>query len=204
MCTLAVASPILHRNKEKQPLADLVVSASSAEIARLSVRSQDEPGAGAPDLVVSSLAGTTKIAAIKELVDGLHRRGVVLDSLGFLQSVLARETLQSTIAADGIAMPHARCHSVTRLAAAVGLAQPPLEYASGDDLRRIGVICLIAVPTHSPSLYLEWMGALARRLSEPGVRARLSAAANPERVLELLVLDEPSARAAHRPPRDTL
>jgi hypothetical protein len=71
-------------------------------------------------------------------------------------------------------------------------------------VRRIAVICLIAVPTRSPGLYLEWMGALARRLSEPTTRARLCTAVTVEDVSELLGGAEPPAGAADRPPRDSL
>ena len=59
--------------------------------------------------------------AIKELVDRMHNAGWVDDSLSFLQSVLVREDLESTVVTEGIAFPHARSHAVKRLGAAFGV-----------------------------------------------------------------------------------
>jgi fructose PTS system EIIBC or EIIC component len=142
------------------------------------------------DLLVPHLHSNSKIGAIKELVDRLHQRGVIADSLPFLQAVLERENLQSTILADEVALPHARCPSVRRLGVAVGLAQPPLEYPSGDELREIPVICLIAVPAGSAGLYLSLMANLARRLRVPAVRAELQAADTAAEIQELLSLPD--------------
>jgi fructose PTS system EIIBC or EIIC component len=185
-------------------LAEPAAVITHAGTARLAGRLHESAEQARPDLVVSPLTATSKVAALKELVDQLHRRGAVADGLQFLQSVLAREGLQSTVVADAVALPHARCHSVLRLAAAVGVAHSPLEYASGDEMRHISVICLIAVPTRSPGLYLEWMGTLARRLSQPAIRSRLAAAVTAEDVNELLGGAEPLAGAAGHPPRASL
>lgn len=140
------------------------------------------------DLLVPRLTADNKIGAIKQLVDRLHRRGIIGDSLQFFQSVLERENLQSTIVADEVALPHARCRSVNRLGLAVGVARPPLEYPSGDELGRVPVICLLAVPADSPSRYLALLGALARRLSRPEVRAGLRAATTVHELQTLLSL----------------
>jgi mannitol/fructose-specific phosphotransferase system IIA component (Ntr-type) len=139
-----------------------------------------------PDLVIPRLGANDKIGAIKELVDRLRQQDVIGDSLQFLQSVLARESLQSTIVEDGVALPHARCHAVNRLGLAVGIARPPLEYPSGDELREIPVICLIAVPAQSPALYLSLMASLVRCLRDPAVRMGLQAAVTVEEIQELL------------------
>ncbi len=143
------------------------------------------------DLLVPGLRASNKIGAIKQLVDRLHRRGFIGDSLQFLQSVLERENLESTILAEGVALPHARCHSVHRLGLAVGVTQPPLEYPSGDDVGRIPVICLIAVPADAPSRYLDLMGLLAHRLSHAEIRAGLRAATTATELQALLARPYP-------------
>ena len=55
------------------------------------------------DLLIPQLEADSKIGAIKELVDRLHRGGIVTDSLSFLQSILERENLQSTILGGDVA-----------------------------------------------------------------------------------------------------
>ena len=119
-----------------------------------------------PGLLVPELKANTKIGAIKELVDRLHLRGIVEDSLSFLQSVLERENLQSTILSDDVALPHARSRAVNELSMALGIARRPIDFPSGDDRRPIHLVCLIAVPAHAPDLYLSLLAALARTFSD--------------------------------------
>ena len=73
------------------------------------------------ELLIPQLHADNKIGAIKELVDKMHEQGVVTDSLSFLQSVLEREQLQSTILGGEVALPHARSRSVRDLGLAWGL-----------------------------------------------------------------------------------
>lgn len=116
-----------------------------------------------PTLMIPDLAAESKIAAIKELAVRLRAREVVEDSLAFVQSVLERENLSSTVLADGrIALPHARGRMVRRLGMALARTRAPIEFPSGDDRHEVGMICLIAVPDDAPGLYLRLLGVLAR------------------------------------------
>jgi len=126
-----------------------------------------------PELLVPQLSADTKIGAIKELVDRMHLKGIVGDSLSFLQSVLERENLQSTILGGVIALPHARSRSVNKLGLALGIARPPIDFPSGDDRRPIELICLIAVPADAPDLYLALLAALARTFADVEFRQSL-------------------------------
>ncbi|MFA6110021.1 MAG: PTS sugar transporter subunit IIA [Candidatus Latescibacterota bacterium] len=126
-----------------------------------------------PELLVPNLGADTKIGAIKELVDRLHRRGIVQDSLGFLQSVLERENQQSTILHDGVALPHARSRWVSELGVALGVARRPIDFPSGDDRRPVRVICLVAVPAQTRDPYLPLLATLAGTFSDQGLREAL-------------------------------
>jgi mannitol/fructose-specific phosphotransferase system IIA component (Ntr-type) len=139
-----------------------------------------------PSLLVPNLSADTKIGAIKELVDRLHRRGIVQDSLSFLQSVLERENLQSTIFTDYVALPHARSRSVSELGMALGIARKPIDFPSGDDRRPVHLICLIAVPAHAPDLYLSLLAGLSRTFSDAGFRNALLQATTTEELYGLL------------------
>ena len=137
-------------------------------------------------LLIPRLEADTKIGAIKELVDRLHVKGIVSDSLSFLQSVLERENLQSTILGNDVALPHARCRSVEELGMALGIARPSIDFPSGDDRQSIHLICLIAVPAHAPDLYLSLLAALARTLGDPGLKASLLKSTSAEEMYRLL------------------
>jgi mannitol/fructose-specific phosphotransferase system IIA component (Ntr-type) len=122
------------------------------------------------DLLIPQLQADSKIGGIKELVDRLHRGGIVTDSLSFLQSILERENLQSTILGGDIALPHARSRSASKLGLALGTTAQPIDFPSGDDRCAIKMICLIAVPSHAPDLYLSLLASLARTLANPELK----------------------------------
>ena len=123
-------------------------------------------------LLIPNLAADSKILAIKELVDRLHASGFLDDSLRFLQSVLEREALGSTIISD-VAIPHARCSSVSHMGVALGVLPTPIDYPSGDDRSLVQLVCLIAVPTDSSEMYLSLLASLARSLSDARLKSAL-------------------------------
>jgi PTS system fructose-specific IIC component len=140
-----------------------------------------------PELMIPELAADSKIPAIKELVDCLHEQGVIDDNLAFLQAVLERETLQSTVIGDGdVALPHARGRAVRRLGMAIGRCKLPIGFPSGDDRHEVRLICLIAVPANAPGLYLKLLSALARVFHDAAFRDELGAADSAQRMQQLL------------------
>ena len=141
-----------------------------------------------PGLMIPGLAAESKIAAIKELADRLRSQEVVEDSLAFMQAVLERENLSSTVLADGrIALPHARGRMVRRLGLALARTRAPIEFPSGDDRHQVGMICLIAVPFDAPGLYLRLLGALARVFGDGDFLSDMEHAATAEEMQALLV-----------------
>ncbi|MFH1568397.1 MAG: PTS sugar transporter subunit IIA [Gemmatimonadota bacterium] len=139
-----------------------------------------------PDTMLPGLEPESKIWALKELVDALHGRGVVTDSLSFLQAVLERENLGSTVLDGEVAVPHARSRSVNRLGMAVGACRQPLDFPSGDDRHGVRLICLIAVPSEAPGLYLSLLAAVARTFGDHRLRQQLLEADDPEAMHRLL------------------
>lgn len=139
------------------------------------------------DLLLPRLASTSKISAIKELVDLLHERHVVTDRLSFLQAVLEREQLRSTVFSDEVALPHARSRCVDSLGFAMGIAPTPIDFPSGDECSTVRLICLIAVPAHAPDLYLKLLGVLARTLSSNQRRRAFLKAESAEQMQQLLL-----------------
>ena len=139
------------------------------------------------DLLLPRLTATSKIGAIKELTDLLHERHVITDRLGFLQAVLEREQLQSTVLNNEVALPHARGRCVDSLGLAMGIAPAPIDFPSGDECSTVRLICLIAVPAHAPDLYLNLLGMLARILSSNQRRRDFLQAESAEQMQQLLL-----------------
>lgn len=138
-----------------------------------------------PALMIPELKADNKIAAIKELIDRLYLKGIVKDSLSFLQAVLGRENIESTILGE-VAVPHARSQAVNQLGLALGVSRLPIDYPSGDERQAIQIICLIAVPAHAPDSYLALLGALARTFGDGDLIGALLQARTPEELCDLL------------------
>ena len=156
------------------------VDAKLAQGARLPIRPMLDP-----DLLVPRLQEGTKIGAIKELVDRLHAKGVVEDSLGFLQAVLEREDITSTLLHD-VPLPHARSRTVTRIGVALGIAPEPIDFPSGDERRSIQLLCLIAVPVHAADAYLALLADLAHTFSDARLKDALLQADSSEELCRVL------------------
>lgn len=159
-----VAVPLLSRN----------ASCSETWIQR--VRHQVHPAVCFDSaLMVPNLRSQGRMGAIKELVDRMHSTGCVVDSLNFLQSVLDRENLESTVAGPGIAFPHARCRSATRLGVAFGVSRDGVDFHTAPYPYRVHMICLLAVPASGDGGYLPLLGMLTGALQDQTFRTGLMA-----------------------------
>ncbi len=144
------------------------------------------PGLLEKTMMVPRLRSDSKIGAIKQLVDRLYRGGLLNDSLSFLQAVLERENLDSTVIGGTIALPHARARSVTGLGMALGVCEEPIYYPSGDDLCAVRAVCVIAVPMDSPRQYLGLLSHLAWAFGDRDFMHRLLAAPSAQGMSELM------------------
>lgn len=112
-------------------------------------------------LMIPQLRSQNRMGAIKELVDRLYQCEHVTDSLRFLQAVLDREDLESTVLGKGVALPHARCRSVAKPSLALGISQAGIAFHAQAHPKPVHVICMLAMPEAVPIVYLPFLGQLA-------------------------------------------
>ena len=117
-----------------------------------------------PQLMIPNLQSEDRIGAIKELVDRMHKAGWVGDSLSFLQSVLVREDLESTVVSEGVAFPHARSHAVKRLGVAFGVSRQGIRF--GDQGEPVHVVCLLGVPASNSAEYLPLLARVSQTFDD--------------------------------------
>jgi len=107
----------------------------------------------------------------------------------FLEQVVARERLSSSVVEHGVAFPHARTDLVDKIVLAIGRSRAGISVGPVGERARL--IFLIGVPQRLISDYLVCVGALARLLKDDEVRQRLLFAATPAEFLDALrVTDE--------------
>lgn len=109
--------------------------------------------------VIMDLKSNDKPGIIEELVDACNRTGAVIDRDACLSEVLSRETVASTGMQNGIALPHAKTDTVSRMTVAIGIHRTGCDFDSLDgEPARIFVMCLSPKDGNSP--HIECLAAI--------------------------------------------
>src|SRR6266446_2154755 len=122
--------------------------------------------------------------SLREIIGLLEKTGTVLQPAEFLAQVLARERVNSTLAENGVAFPHARTALVDQIALAVGRSRTGIPW--NDMGVRARLIFVVAVPQRLVNDYLVLVGTLARITQNEQEREALLAAATPTEFTETL------------------
>jgi len=122
--------------------------------------------------------------ALREIIGLLEKTGSVLQPAEFLAQVLARERVNSTLAENGVAFPHARTELVDQIALAIGRSRAGIPWNNKGERARL--IFVVAVPQRLVNDYLVLVGALARITRNKQQRQALLAAATAVEFIETL------------------
>src|SRR5438105_15294577 len=122
--------------------------------------------------------------ALREIMGLLQNRGSVQQPAEFLSQVLARERVNSTLAENGVAFPHARTELVDQIALAIGRSRAGIPWNNKGERARL--IFVVAVPQRLVNDYLVLVGALARITRNKQQRQALLAAATAVEFIEPL------------------
>lgn len=122
--------------------------------------------------------------ALREIIGLLEKTGRVLQPAEFLAQVLARERVNSTLAENGVAFPHARTELVDQIALAIGRSRAGIPWNNKGERARL--IFVVAVPQRLVNDYLVLVGTLARITRNEQQRQVLLAAATPAEFIEIL------------------
>ena len=138
-----------------------------------------------PKQIALNLGATTQAEAMREIVDRLVAAGKIDNPEKFLEQLRARETTNSTYAADGVAFPHARTKLVDQIVLGVGRSEAGIPWTGKGELAHL--IFLIAVPDRLISDYLVVVGAIARATKDRPLRTLLFHAENVDEFIATLL-----------------
>ncbi len=124
-----------------------------------------------PRQITLNLRARTQAEAIRELVDVLVSAGKINKAETFSEELRAREAVNSTYAADGVAFPHARSKLVDQIVLAIGRSETGIPWSGKGEIARL--VFLIAVPERLISDYLVVVGAIARITRDAPLRTLL-------------------------------
>lgn len=137
--------------------------------------------------VIARLNATERESVIRELIEALVAAGAADAQFReeLIARVLDREKRGSTGFGKGVAVPHVKHPSLKRMAAAVGLSGPGVEFASLDR-QPVFTVFLLLSPEAQPEQHLQAMNVIFSNLSKETFRRFLRQAGSIEEVRSLL------------------
>jgi len=143
--------------------------------------------------VTADLTATTKKEVVEELVGLLVDAGAVEKKIRakLIDILMARESLGSTAIGQGIAIPHGKCESVTKLTAALGISKTGVDFDSLDG-EPANIFFLLVAPVDSAGPHLKALARISRLLKDKYYRDNLRSAKNAKDILALLTQEDDS------------
>ena len=140
-----------------------------------------------PSAIVTDMQVTTKEGAIRGLVSALKVAGIVPaeseDSI--VAAILKREELGSTGIGNGVAVPHTKHVSVSKLVAAIALTRDGVDFQSLDG-GQVHILFLLVSPPDRPGDHLRGLENISRHLRNQNFCNFLRQAKTKEDVITLL------------------
>lgn len=137
--------------------------------------------------VVAPVQSAERDGIITELLDSLIAAGAADAGIRqeLLLRVLERERKGSTGFGRGVAVPHVKHRSITRIRAAVGLAPRGIDFSALDRQPVYSVILLLS-PEDQPEEHLQAMEVIFKNLSKDTFRRMLRQSGTSQEVWDLL------------------
>ncbi len=130
------------------------------------------------------LVSTTKRGAIDELVDVLAAAGFASDPEMLKRVVWEREAQRSTGIGEGLAIPHGKCPTISKLVMAIGRPAQPIDFDS-IDRKPVRLIVLLASPPDRTSDHIQALGRISRLMTNATFREATYSAKSSEELYEL-------------------
>ena len=146
-----------------------------------------------PEGVLPGLRAGGKKQALHELAAVAARLAPVEERTVF-EALLQRERLGSTGIGEGIAIPHGKLPSLSRLVGAVARLEKPIDFEALDG-QPVDILFLLLAPEGAGADHLKALARIARLLREPGVLGRIRAARDAD-ALYAVMTEAPAPRAA--------
>ena len=126
-----------------------------------------------PRAVLPALRVNGKKQALQELASQAARLTGLPDS-AIYEALLQRERLGSTGIGEGIAIPHGKLPSLTRIFGLIARLDKPVDFEALDD-QPVDVLFLLLAPEGAGADHLKALARVARVLREPGLIERVRA-----------------------------
>jgi PTS system fructose-specific IIA component/PTS system nitrogen regulatory IIA component len=139
------------------------------------------------DAIRAHVVATTKEGVIREMAQSLVDAGRIApaDMDGIVKAIMKREDLGSTGIGRGVAVPHTKHPSVSRLVGTVAVSPEGIDFDSLDG-EPVHLFFLLVSPPDRPGDHLRALENISRQLRDDGFCRLLKAAKDPAAIQQLL------------------
>lgn len=139
------------------------------------------------DAIIPDLESQDRDEVLRALVDKLVAAGAAGADAGdeLMERLLAREAMGSTGFGRGVAVPHVKHESISKMSAAIGLSQRGIDFTALDRQPVFSVFLLLS-PQDRPEEHLQAMETIFKNLSKDTFRRFLRQAESLDDVTTLL------------------
>lgn len=137
--------------------------------------------------ICAELNSSDKESVISELVDALLQAGDIkaADREDIIKAIMKREELGSTGIGRGIAVPHTKHPSVTKLVGTVGVSTDGVDFDSLDG-EKVQLFFLLVSPPDRPGDHLRALENISRQLRDETFCRFLKQSKNADDIVQLL------------------
>jgi len=139
--------------------------------------------------VTADLKATNKPGVLRELVGLALKARPDLDPNVLVETLIAREKLQSTGIGDGYAIPHGKTNAVPTIIACVGRSAAGVDFQSHDG-KPTHLFFTLLVPESSHALHLKALARVSRLIRETRIREALLAASTSTELYDIIVSED--------------
>ncbi len=139
--------------------------------------------------VSANLEATNKPGVLRELVGLALKTRPDLDPNVLVDTLLAREKLQSTGIGDGYAIPHGKTNAVPTIIACVGRSVAGVDFQSHDG-KPTHLFFTLLVPESSHALHLKALARVSRLIRDAGIRQSLLETSSSQALYDIIVAED--------------
>ena len=137
------------------------------------------------DLITLDLKSKTKEAVLEELSGLMAKSPNIQDKNVIKKALMEREELGSTGIGKGIAIPHAKTDTASKLTIAFGISKEKIDFDSLDN-EGVNIFFVFASPMKDSQVYLKVLARISRLIREEEFRNELLACKTPAEVIECI------------------
>lgn len=144
--------------------------------------------------VFANVKAPNKKQLLQELSQAMAAR-VAIDHRLIFETLLTREKLGSTGIGQGIAIPHGKLPSISRVYGLFARLPQAVDFESVDG-QPVDLVFVLLAPEHAGADHLKALAKISRLLRDPAVVAKLRGTDDPEGLYAILT--EPAATPARK------